>query len=204
RDAAGAAVFSNPSSLAPKSSGTTVVIPVTLPPGCARFGTRPIATGSAIPTNTIGIVGAASRTAGVLRRGDDNDLGAKRHKLAHERGQAIELALRVPNLDLKVAPHIVSPCAELVAKRLFHLGIRHTRQHGYSMYRLLRWSFMCKRDQTSRNSGEHTKRSHVSVEREQVGESGCQLGKAHPCLGFQTRERFPASHVLLPLRITPE
>jgi hypothetical protein len=45
------------------------VNPVTLPPGCAKFVTKPLATGSSTSANTIGIVLVAccnARVAGVL------------------------------------------------------------------------------------------------------------------------------------------
>src|SRR5262249_48480646 len=40
-------------------SGAWIARPVTLPPGRARLGTRPVATGSPAPTNTIGMVEGA-------------------------------------------------------------------------------------------------------------------------------------------------
>jgi hypothetical protein len=95
---------------------------------------------------------------GGLRRSGDNDIGVKRHKLGHECGDAVELVLGGANLDLKVASHVVSPCAQRIGERPYR-RVLHTLYNAYSMHPLLCYSFMCKRGQTSRNNGEHTKRS---------------------------------------------
>jgi hypothetical protein len=51
-----------PTSLALRS-GATLLLPVALPPGCARLAASPDPTGSEMPRKTIGIVEVARRTA---------------------------------------------------------------------------------------------------------------------------------------------
>ena len=69
--------------------------------------------------------GGVNRNGG-LRRGGDDDVGVKRHKLGDERGDAVGLALDVANIDLKVASHLVSPCTQRIAQRLLSFGNRGT------------------------------------------------------------------------------
>ena len=72
--------------------------------------------------------GRITGTAGdsVLRPASSNDVGVKRHKLSHEHGDAVGLALGIAGDDLKVASLVVSPCPQLIAERLLRLGSRPT------------------------------------------------------------------------------
>jgi hypothetical protein len=58
----GAIIVASSSHLLPISNSNAVK-PVMLPPGCARFETKPCPTGSPTTTNTIGIVLVSFRTA---------------------------------------------------------------------------------------------------------------------------------------------
>src|SRR6266853_3051469 len=53
------------SSRFPLSSGEILLIPVTLPPGCARLATNPVPTGSLLFVITIGIVPVSRLTAAI-------------------------------------------------------------------------------------------------------------------------------------------
>src|SRR5215472_11935194 len=68
-----------------KPSGTTFGNPVTLPPGCARFSTRPTATGSPQRKKQRNCRSTGVDRDRVWRSVSDDDRWAKRNELVHER-----------------------------------------------------------------------------------------------------------------------
>ena len=73
------------SSHLPLTAASKLVKPVTLPPGRARFCTRPDASGSATTTNTIGVVVVSARKAtvgGVARLAADGVKSASLEEIA--------------------------------------------------------------------------------------------------------------------------
>ena len=94
------------------------LIPVALPPGCAKLATRPSLTGSSPTWKTIGIVAvaalAAERSGGVAG-GDDSNTAAD--EISHERRQTIVAALQPVVLDRHVLALEIAGFLEALTKR---------------------------------------------------------------------------------------
>ena len=100
------------------SSTVTKVSPVTLPPGRARLLTKPSATGSPPPTNTIGI------SIRRLRRGErlwwanrEDDVNAILDKLRRELRKTLLLPFRIAPLNEEIFALSVTEIPKTLSKR---------------------------------------------------------------------------------------
>jgi hypothetical protein len=95
------------------TSPKKTLMPVTLPPGCARLVTRPILMGSAVP-NTIGIVVVAALAARVYLCGSGGNHGhATTDQISQQRGY--EAAFRENEIDDTVLPSLTADALPLAA-----------------------------------------------------------------------------------------
>src|SRR5262249_29460499 len=115
-------------------SGAELLLPVALPPGCAKLAASPDPTGSEMPRKTIGIVEVARRTAravGVAQATMTSTLLCKTSEVRP--GFLCERALRPAYVNGQVLPLSPAALLERFAKGAKHRRERrHRPDHGYA------------------------------------------------------------------------
>ena len=99
----GAISLSTPSHFPPMEA-SKLVNPVTFPPGRAKLSMKPLSTGSATLTKTIGIAEVIWRSAANSRVAlDQDDIRCQRNQLFGERRQPFNISSAPPKIDANVA-----------------------------------------------------------------------------------------------------